>query len=123
MDKVFIQDLRLRGIIGIYDWEREKAQDIILNLTLFADLKPAGESDNINDCIDYANIAHQVMRFTETAKAYTVEALAEGIAKLCLADSRVQIVQVKIEKPGAITNARSAGIEITRKQPHGENPF
>lgn len=116
MDQVFITDLVARGIIGINNWEREKPQEIRINITLFADLSQAGESDNINDSVNYRTVAKKVLAHAESAKKYTVEALASDLAKICLEMPRVQKVRVRVEKPGAIRFAHSVGVEIERPQ-------
>jgi len=113
-DQIHINDLLLRGIIGINDWEREKKQDILVNITLFGDLHPAGFSDQIDDCINYRTIAKKVIQHVEESKRFTVEALATDIAKLCLEEQGVERVRVSLEKPGALRFARSVGVEIER---------
>ncbi len=116
MDQVFIKDLLVRGIIGINDWERVNIQDILINIVLFADLHPAGESDDIADCVNYRTIAKKVQSHAESAKRFTVEALAADIARLCLEEPRVQKVCVRIEKPGAVRFSSSVGVEIERSR-------
>ena len=117
MDQVLITDLLVRGIIGINDWEREKPQDILINIALFADLHDAGGSDEIADCINYRTIAKKVQEHAEEAQRFTVEALAADIAAICLEEPRVEKVQVRVEKPGAVRFARSVGVEIERARP------
>ncbi len=114
MDQVFITDLRARGIIGINDWEREKPQEILINLVLFGDLSKAGKSDDIRDSIDYRAVAKKVLAHAETANRLTVEALADDLAHLCLEVPGVQRVRVRVEKPGAVRFSRSVGVEIER---------
>lgn len=116
MDQVFITDLLVRGIIGINEWERENLQDILINIILFTDLKRAGKTDDINDTVNYRTIAKKVQAHAENAKRLTVEALAEDLAGLCLAESGVLKVRVRLEKPGAVRFARSVGVEIERKK-------
>jgi len=60
MDKTFIKDLLVRGIIGIRDWEREKPQDILINITAYTDTRRAAETDAIADCVDYSSLAKKV---------------------------------------------------------------
>ncbi len=115
-DRIEIRDLLLRGILGINPEEREKAQDILINLTLFADLRPAGRSDDIADTPNYRTITKRIIEHVERVGRYTVEALAADIAELCLADPRVERVQVRVEKPGALRFARSVGVEIQRRR-------
>jgi FolB domain-containing protein len=116
MDQVFISDLSARGILGINDWEREKPQEILVNLVLFGDLSRAGVSDDIRDCINYRTVAKKVLAQAETARRYTVEALAADLARLCLDEPGVQKVRVRVEKPGAVRFSRSVGVEIEREK-------
>ena len=116
MDQVFITDLVARGIIGIDDWEREKPQEILINIDMFADLHKAGISDDINDCVNYRTVAKKVLLHAENAARYTVEALAADIADICLKEAGVQKVRVRVEKPGAVRFSRSVGVEIERSR-------
>jgi FolB domain-containing protein len=116
MDQIFIRDLLVRGIIGINDWEREKLQDILINITLYADLRPAGESDNLDLSVNYRTITKKAMAHAETVGRFTVEALANDLAAICLEDQNVQKVCVRVEKPGAARFARSVGVEIERSR-------
>jgi FolB domain-containing protein len=116
MDKTFIKDLLVRGIIGIRDWEREKPQDILINVTVFSDTTRAAETDNIADCIDYSALSKQLQAHAETAKRLTVEALANDLAKICLEQKGVRKTIVRVEKPGAVRFAKSVGVEIERKR-------
>lgn len=116
MDKVFIKDLLARGIIGIRDWEREKEQDILINITVYTDTTRAADTDNITDCVDYSALAKKVMAHAETAKRLTVEALANDLARLCLETPLVKKVVVRVEKPGAVRFAKSVGVEVERKR-------
>ena len=116
MDQVLISDLLIRGIIGINDWEREKPQDILINVVLYTDLHDAGKSDDIADCVNYRTIAKKIQKHTEEAKRFTVEALAADIAMICLQEQRVEKVRVRVEKPGAVRFARSVGVEIERSR-------
>lgn len=116
MDKVFIKDLLVRGIIGIREWEREKEQDILINVTVYTDTIRAAETDDINDCVDYSALAKKVQHHAETVQRLTVEALANDLAKICLETSLVRKVVVRVEKPGAVRFAKSVGVEIERKR-------
>ncbi|MGW8145002.1 MAG: dihydroneopterin aldolase [Anaerolineales bacterium] len=116
MDQVFINDLLARGIIGINDWEREKPQDILINIIIFTDLSEAGQTDNITYSVNYRTIAKKAQEKAETAKRLTVEALAADIAEICLQEKGVVKVRVKVEKPNAVRFARSVGVEIERSK-------
>lgn len=114
MDKVIIKNLVARGIIGVYDWERAKPQEILINITLFGALEKAGLSDNIEDSINYKTISKGAQSLAENCERLTVEALAADIANYCLESAGVQKVVVRVEKPGAVRFAESVGVEIER---------
>ncbi|MDT8896799.1 MAG: 2-amino-4-hydroxy-6-hydroxymethyldihydropteridine diphosphokinase [Thermanaerothrix sp.] len=114
MDITFIQDLLVRGVIGISDRERSQPQDILINLVLFGDVSKAAQTDRIEDCINYRTIAKKITAYVERAERYTVEALAADIARLSLEEPNVIGVRVRVEKPGAVRFARSVGVEIER---------
>lgn len=116
MDKVFIKDLLARGIIGIREWERKKPQDILINVTVFADTTQAGETDDIAYSVDYSALAKSIQSHAETSARLTVEALASDLAKICLGLPPVKKVVVRVEKPGAVRFARSVGVEIERRR-------
>lgn len=113
-DRILIKDLLLRTIIGINDDERTEKQDVLLNIVLDADIRKAAETDNIEDAVNYRTITKQVIGLVETSRFLLVERLADEIARLCLDDSRVQRVQVTVEKPMALRFARSVGVSIER---------
>ena len=116
MDKVIIKDLLVRGIIGINDWERKRAQDILINVILFTDTNRAAESDSIVDCVDYSKMSKRLQAHAESAERLTVEALANDLAKICFEDKGVQKLVLRVEKPGAVRFAKSVGVEIERSR-------
>ena len=113
-DTIFIEDLLVRCIIGIHDWERKARQDVLINIELDVDTSPAGASDDFADAVDYRALAKRVIKMTEESSFQLVEALAEEIAGLCLADDRVEATRVRVEKPGALRFASSVGVAIER---------
>jgi FolB domain-containing protein len=113
-DRIVIKDLLVRGIIGINDWEREKKQDILVNITLFTDLRAAGASDSIEDSVNYRTITKKIIKHLEESERFTVEALVHDLVRLCLAEDGVIKARVRVEKPGALRYARSVGVEIER---------
>ena len=115
-DKILIKDLLIRGIIGIHDWEREKKQDILINIEMEADCQPAGLSDDFQDAVDYRSVAKSVIGLVESSQFFLVERMAEEIANICLEDSRVTSARVRVEKPGAVRFSRSVGIEVERRR-------
>jgi FolB domain-containing protein len=116
MDQVIIKNLVARGIIGINDWEREKPQEIQINLVLFADLSKAGEMDEISHSVNYRTVAKKALAHVENAQKLTVEALAAELAEICLQEPGVLKVRVRVEKPGAVRFAESVGVEIERSR-------
>ena len=114
MDKIFIKNLVARGIIGLNDWEREKPQEIQINIVLYADIQQAGETDDIQYSVNYRTVAKKVMRHAETSGRLTVEALAIDIAGICLEEPGIQKVCVCVEQPGAVRFSESVGVEIER---------
>jgi D-erythro-7,8-dihydroneopterin triphosphate epimerase len=113
-DQIHIHDLLLRTIIGINEEERRDRQDVVINIDLHADLRSAGASDDIRDSVNYRTLTKQVIQRVEESQFYLVEKLAAEIAAICLEDPRVERVQVRVEKPGALRFARSVGVEIDR---------
>jgi FolB domain-containing protein len=116
MDQVIIRDLIARGIIGISEREREKPQNICINIVLFTDIRKAGSSDDIADCVNYRTVAKKVQAYAESVGRWTVEALATDLARLCLNEPGVHKVRVRVEKPGAVRFSNSVGVEIERVQ-------
>jgi FolB domain-containing protein len=115
MDKIFITDLLLRGYIGFQPWETEKKQDILVNLTLFTDMRRAGNSDHVADALDYKRITKAVIAYVENENTHHAlqEALATSIARICIEHGAERVI-VRTEKPGALRFAQSVGVEIER---------
>lgn len=116
MDQIIIKDLAARGVIGVNDWERDKPQEILINIVLFVDLRKVGETDQLADSVSYSKVAEKVLAHAETVGRLTVEALATDLARLCLAEEGVEKVRVRVEKPGAVRFAHSVGVEIERSK-------
>ena len=116
MDKVIIKNLLARGIIGVNDWERKRAQNILINITLFTDTRRAAETDNLEDSVNYSTMSKKLLAHAETVNRLTVEALANDLARLCLEEKGVKKVMVRVEKPGAVRFAESVGVEIERSR-------
>jgi FolB domain-containing protein len=121
VDRVIIKDLLARGIIGVNDWEREKPQDILINIVAYTDTRRAASSDDVNASVNYRTLAHKVREHAESAARFTVEALANDLAALCLEDPAVAGVVVRVEKPRAVRFAASVGVEIERYR-DGQKP-
>jgi len=116
MDRILINNLKIKCIIGVTDDERNKKQELILNISLQADLRKPGKTDNIADTVDYSILEKRITDMAENTRFFLLEALAEKIAEICLEDSRVESVTVKVEKRGKFVIAESVAIEITREQ-------
>ena len=119
MDHIHIKDLVVRGIIGINPEERVNRQDVLVNVTMGADIRAAAASDDIADAVNYKTITKRIIRHIEDGEPMLVERLVEEIADICLEDERVATVEVTVEKPGALRFARSVGISITRSRLDG----
>jgi len=117
VDQIQIKDLSLRTIIGINEAERRNRQDVLINIVLHADTRPAGASDDIADAVNYRTITKRVIKLVEGSQFFLVEKMAAEIAAICLDDPRVEAATVRVEKPGALRFARSVGVEIHRKKP------
>jgi FolB domain-containing protein len=114
MDTILIRNLRIQGILGVNDEERTALREILINAKLVTDTRQASQSDDIADCVDYSQVIKEIRLLVEEKKRFTVEALAEDIAGLCLSKRGVQKVIVRVEKPGAVKDAESVGVEIER---------
>ncbi len=115
-DQIIIKDLLARGVIGVTEQERQRPRDILINIILFVDLRPAGKSDDLTDTVSYSVISRQALELAESAARYTVEALASDLAQMCLAHPGVERVRVRVEKPAAVRFAASVGVEIERSR-------
>lgn len=117
MDKIFVKDLLVRGIIGINPEERVKLQDIVINMTVFADIRRAAATDEIEDAVNYRSITKRVIEHVESSSDYLVEKLVSDIARIMLTEfDGIERVRVRVEKPGALRFAESVGIEIERSR-------
>lgn len=117
MDRIVIRDLLVRCVLGVDDEERREMQDVLISVTLHADLRKAGESDRLEDAIDYRRVKKQVLAAAESSRYQLIEALAERVAALCLEHAGVRRVDVVIDKPHSLRFARSAAVEISREPP------
>ena len=114
MDKVFIKDLRVNGIIGIYPHERQTPQEMLINITVYTDTRRAAQTDDIADCVDYDALVKKIKAHAESAARLTVEALANDLAVICLQEQGVEKATVRVEKPGAVPSTQSVGVEVER---------
>ena len=113
-DKIHIRDLAIRCIIGVNQDERTEKQDVVINVVLFTDTRKAGQTDILEDSVDYKMVKKAVLSLVENSAFLLIEKLAEEIAKVCLGNSKVQKVSVTVDKPGVLRYARSVAVEIVR---------
>lgn len=116
LDKIYIKDLSLRCIVGIYPEERTKKQDVIINVEMHADLSMACDSDAIEDTVDYKRIAKEILANIESSSYFLIERIAQVVADICFTDGRVQKVKVTVEKPGALRFAKAPAVAIVRQK-------
>ena len=116
MDRVFIEDLRIETVIGVYDWEREIRQTIGLDLEMAFDIRKAAASDQIDDTLDYKAVAKRLIQFVESSKFQLVETLAECCADIVLKEFPVSWLQLKLRKPGAVRGSKAVGVQIERER-------
>ena len=111
-DNIRIERLELDCLIGVNPWERLTKQRITIDISMDVDLSAAGESDSIRDTVDYRCVAKAVTAEVNSSSYKLVEALAARLAKICMANERVQSVEVTLRKPGAVRNATAVGVTI-----------
>ena len=115
-DKIHIRDLMCRCIVGIYPEERREKQDVVINISMWAEYQAACKSDDIEDTVDYKSIKKRVIAMVEDSSFNLLERLAQEIADICLENRRVKRVSVMVDKPGALRFARSVAVEIVRER-------
>ena len=114
MDKIFIHALKTEAIIGIFDWERQGKQTVIIDIEISADIRKAALSDSIGDTLNYKKVAKRVLAFVEGSQFHLVETLAEHVAMLLLEDFGIAWVRISLSKPGAIRSSRDVGVLLER---------
>jgi dihydroneopterin aldolase len=114
MDTIYIHALKTEAIIGIFDWERQVKQTVVVDIEISADVAKAALSDSIDDTLNYKRVAKRVLAFVEESKFHLVETLAERIAMLILEDFGIAWVRISLSKPGAIRNSRDVGVTLER---------
>jgi 7,8-dihydroneopterin aldolase/epimerase/oxygenase len=114
MDTIFIHALKSEAIIGIYDWERQVRQTVLIDLEFGADIRKAALTDSIDDTLNYKRVAKQVLAFVEASQFHLVETLAEHVAMLVLEEFGVAWVRITLSKPGAVRSSRDVGVAIER---------
>lgn len=114
MDIIFIRELRVQTLIGVYPSEREARQTLALDLELGADIRPAAASDRLDDTLDYAAVARRIQEFAAASAFRLVETLGERIAELLLREFGIPWLRLTVRKFGAVSDAGEVGIVIER---------
>ena len=115
-DTVFVHELKVETIIGIWGWERKIRQTVSIDLEMGADIRRAAETDSIDDTLNYKAISKRVQQFVADSEFQLVETMAEKIAELVLQEFKVPWIQVRVSKPGAIRGAKNVGVLIRRSK-------
>ena len=114
MDIVYIRELEVRTIIGIFDWEREQRQAVSLDLEMGSDIATAAATDTIENALDYKAVAKRLIDFIEKSEFFLVETLAERVADIVVNEFNVPWVKLRLGKPGAVTGSKDVGVIIER---------
>jgi dihydroneopterin aldolase len=114
MDIVYIRELEIKTIIGIFDWEREQRQVVSLDVELATDIRAAASTDSIDKVLDYKAVSKRLIDFVENSDFFLVETLAERIADILLAEFDVPWLKLRVGKPGAVTGSKDVGVIIER---------
>ena len=114
MDIIFLHDLRIEAVIGIWEWERKIRQTVVIDLEMSADIAKAAATDSVDDTLNYKSVAKRLQQFVGDSSFQLVETLAEEIAAIVINEFDVPWVRLRLNKPGAIRGARDVGILIER---------
>ncbi|SFC44217.1 dihydroneopterin aldolase [Pseudoalteromonas denitrificans] len=114
MDKVFITQLHVDTIIGVYDFEKETEQSLFFDIEMLTDIRAAANSDDINDTVDYAVVSERIIKHVKAKPVELLETLVEQIAEFILTEFNVTQVKVRVSKPAAVKAAVTVGVEIIR---------
>ncbi len=114
MDIVYIRDLRVDTVIGIFDWERRIRQTVSLDLEMATDIHRAASSDHIDDALDYKAVGKRLISFIQASEYQLVETLTEKVAEIVMEEFGVAWLRLRLSKPGALRGSRDVGIVIER---------
>ncbi len=115
-DKVFVEGLKMSTVIGVYDWEREIQQSLIMDLVLDWDNRPAAKSDDISLALDYDKLSKFIVAYVESTAFELIETVAEEVAERVINEFHVPKLTLKLSKPDAVANAKNVAVQITREQ-------
>ncbi len=115
-DRVFIEDLKIETVIGIFDWERKIRQTVSLDIEMAWDVKAAAQTDHIDQALDYKSVAKRLIAFVSGSEFQLVETLAEQCAQIVLDEFQVPWIRLRLSKPGAVRGSRNVGVVIERRR-------
>lgn len=116
MDTIYLHGLEIETIVGIWDWERQIPQRVVIDLDMGTDIARAAASDDIADTLNYKDVSKRVQALVLERRFRLVESMAEGVARMLLDDFDIPWVRVRINKPGAIRGARDVGVIVERSR-------
>jgi len=114
MDKIFLKELKVDTIIGLWEWERRIRQTVVIDLEMSADIAKAAATDEVADTLNYKLVAKRIQEFVADSSFQLVETLAERIAAIIREEFDVAWVKVRVNKPGAIRGSKAVGVLIER---------
>ena len=116
MDQIFIEDLEVETVIGVYDWEHDIRQVLRLNIEMSWDIRAAAEAEDLEQTVDYDRVVKRLTGFIEGGQFLLVETVAERCAEILMHEFHVPRVRLKIAKPGAVESAKAVGVIIERQR-------
>jgi len=114
MDIIYLRELKIETIIGVFDWEREIKQTVVLDLDMAADIRKAASSDHLDDTLNYKAVAKRLIDFVSQSEFQLVETLAERVAEIVLTEFSVPWLRLQVNKRGAVRGAQDVGVIIER---------
>jgi dihydroneopterin aldolase len=114
LDKIFLRELKVQTVIGIWEWERSITQTVVVDLEMATDAKQAAATDRVEGALNYKDVAKRIVAFVEAAQFQLVESLAEAVARIVVQEFGVRWIKVSVAKPGAIEGSREVGVVIER---------
>lgn len=121
LDWVSIEGLKVDTIIGVYDWEQQQTQQLVIDINMAWDIQAAAKSDDLEQALDYANVSEAVSAWVTKEPRQLIETVAEGVAKLVIEQFAVTEIEVKVSKPGAVLTANNVAVTIRRTR--FDSPF
>tara|TARA_R110002060_G_scaffold26796_1_gene36419 strand:+ start:2313 stop:2672 length:360 start_codon:yes stop_codon:yes gene_type:complete len=116
MDKIYIEGLEVQSLIGVYDWERDATQRLLVDIVLFSDLQKPAYSDDVDDTLNYAEVAQAVTDVAANSQFALIEALAQAMISQVFSQFSVQKMTLKLSKPDILPTAQNVAVEFTRER-------